>query len=128
MYKVHPRCTLPLGLLMSCICEQRIVTLPVCVLTDVQSACPVCVLIDVQGAHPVCVLTDVQGVHPVCVLTDVQSATKAHTSTGAADVLHDPDVPGVGYQRHPVRADPSVLLLWISALPGMMLLMLITSI
>ena len=113
---------------MSCICEQRIVTLPVCVLTDVQSACPVCVLIDVQGAHPVCVLTDVQGVHPVCVLTDVQSATKAHTSTGAADVLHDPDVPGVGYQRHPVRADPSVLLLWISALPGMMLLMLITSI
>ena len=90
MYAVWPRRTPPQGLLVSCICEQCIVTLPVCV------------LIDVQGAHPLCVLTDVQGAHPVCVLTDVQSATKAHTSTGAADVLHDPDVPGVGYQRHPV--------------------------
>ena len=86
---------------------------------------PVCVLTDVQGAHPVYVLTDVQGVHPVCVLTDVQGATKTHSSAGATDVLHDPDVPGVGHQHHPVRADPSVLLLWISALPGMMLLMLI---
>ena len=77
------------------------------------------------ATFPVCMLTDVQGAHPVCVLTDVQGATKTHSSAGATDVLHDPDVPGVGHQHHPVRADPSVLLLWISALPGMMLLMLI---